>query len=322
MSGIEDSNVQLDDASAYWRASYATTRILTESANLPTATRAILHLLLSFRIWRAAVFWLVDELSVMLRCSEFVQSPGVDLTRFEKVSRSRTFAIGQGLPGRVWADKRAIWIETLGRTDNFPRLSVAQLDGIGGACAFAVRSGRFVYGVIELFSCAPVERSEQFSTFIDALGAQIGVFFERNNAHASTDVADAQFRLIAEGASIAVFTIDEDSVVQFANSAVETVFGYDPGEVIGKSLTMVMPEYLRHVHDHGLRRYVQTGVRHVNWNRVPLPGLHRDGHEIPLEISFGEFWRGGKRVFTGFCRVRNKLRKTSPTKTSSLPKDR
>ncbi len=33
-----------------------------------------------------------------------------------------------------------------------------------------------------------------------------------------------------------------------------------------------------------------------------LPGLHKDGREIPLEISFGEFTRDGRRFFTGIAR--------------------
>ncbi|HEV2130199.1 MAG TPA: ATP-binding protein, partial [Longimicrobiaceae bacterium] len=33
-----------------------------------------------------------------------------------------------------------------------------------------------------------------------------------------------------------------------------------------------------------------------------LPGLHRSGREIPLEISFGEYVKDGKRYFTGIAR--------------------
>src|SRR5437588_3675476 len=55
-------------------------------------------------------------------------------------------------------------------------------------------------------------------------------------------------------------------------------------------------------HEHGLARYVATGQRHVSWDGVSLPGLHKNGHEIPLVISFGEFVRAGKRVFTGFAK--------------------
>jgi PAS domain S-box-containing protein len=101
-----------------------------------------------------------------------------------------------------------------------------------------------------------------------------------------------------------VFTIDEQSNIIFVNSAVEKIFGYKPEELIGGKLTVVMPEYLRHVHEHALRRYVLTGQRHISWEGVPLPGLHKNGTEITLVIAFGEFLRKGGRVFTGFVRLR------------------
>jgi signal transduction histidine kinase/CheY-like chemotaxis protein len=67
-------------------------------------------------------------------------------------------------------------------------------------------------------------------------------------------------------------------------------------------LTMLMPDYLRHVHSAGLRRYVETGQRHMSWKAFALPGLHKSGREIPLEISLGEFTENGRRFFTGIAR--------------------
>ena len=63
-----------------------------------------------------------------------------------------------------------------------------------------------------------------------------------------------------------------------------------------------MPEYLRHLHKAGLSRYAESNIRHIAWEAVELPGLHKDGREIPLELSFGEFMRNGKRFFTGVAR--------------------
>jgi signal transduction histidine kinase len=65
---------------------------------------------------------------------------------------------------------------------------------------------------------------------------------------------------------------------------------------------VLMPEYMRHAHRAGFARYQQTGRRHLSWLAVELPGLHRDGHEIPLEVSFGEFASDGRRYFTGIVR--------------------
>jgi len=72
-----------------------------------------------------------------------------------------------------------------------------------------------------------------------ALGGQIGVFLERLAADRALDSADAQFRLVAQAASVAVFTIDQQSKIIFANSAVERIFGCKPEELIGGKLTVV-----------------------------------------------------------------------------------
>ncbi|HEX5705216.1 MAG TPA: PAS domain S-box protein [Pyrinomonadaceae bacterium] len=109
-------------------------------------------------------------------------------------------------------------------------------------------------------------------------------------------------RVIAETASDGIITIDENSTILFANRATEKIFGYSRNELVGHSLTMLMPEYLRHVHRAGLTRYMTTGERHISWEAVELPGLHKNGSELPLELSFGELVEGGKRFFTGIVR--------------------
>jgi len=161
-----------------------------------------------------------------------------------------------------------------------------------------------VLGVVEIFSRERRVLAPATQDFLFPLGGQMGVFLERLSAGKSLEAANAQFLLVAEAASVAVFTIDEQSTILFANPFVEQLFGYSPTELIGKKLTLVMPEYLRHVHERGLSRYVVTGERHISWDGVPLPGLHKNGQEISLIISFGEFLRAGKRVFTGFAKLR------------------
>jgi len=55
-------------------------------------------------------------------------------------------------------------------------------------------------------------------------------------------------RVFAETASDAIITIDDQSTMKFVNPAAERIFGYSRQEMIGQSLTMLMPEYLRHNH--------------------------------------------------------------------------
>jgi PAS domain S-box-containing protein len=124
----------------------------------------------------------------------------------------------------------------------------------------------------------------------------------RTGGDARASDHDDRFLAFAENASDAILVIDEESTIQYANRAVGEVFGYAVEELCGASLTLLMPEYMRRLHSAGIKRYSETGERHITWGGVELPGLHRDGHELELEISFGEFVKDGRRHFTGVAR--------------------
>lgn len=114
--------------------------------------------------------------------------------------------------------------------------------------------------------------------------------------------SEARSRIVVESLADAVVTIDESSVIRYANPSAERIFGYEPGALVGTHMTALMPDYLRRLHEEGVRRYIATGVKHISWDGVELPGLHKTGREIPLEVSFGEFALGGRRYFTGVAR--------------------
>ena len=114
--------------------------------------------------------------------------------------------------------------------------------------------------------------------------------------------SDEHYRAVAEAATDAIITIDSDSTILIVNPAAEKIFGYSSQEMIGQPLTMLMPEYLRHLHKAAVTRYVETGQKHIGWTAVQLPGLHKSSAQIPLELSFAEFTNNGRRFFTGIAR--------------------
>src|SRR5687767_7277747 len=125
---------------------------------------------------------------------------------------------------------------------------------------------------------------------------------ESDRAGAAFPESEEHYRAVAEAATDAIITIDSDSTILIVNPATERIFGYSSEEMIGQPLTMLMPEYLRHLHKAGITRYLETGRKHIGWAAVQLPGLNKSGAEIPLELSFAEFTKGGRRFFTGIAR--------------------
>lgn len=99
---------------------------------------------------------------------------------------------------------------------------------------------------------------------------------------------ESRYRLITDNVSDAIVATDAEGLIVFSNPAVERVFGYRPEELMGHDLRVLMPERFREDHRAGMAAYVETGHRRLDWNAMSLTGLHRDGSELSLEMSFGE----------------------------------
>ncbi|MEO8574666.1 MAG: PAS domain S-box protein, partial [Pyrinomonadaceae bacterium] len=146
------------------------------------------------------------------------------------------------------------------------------------------------------------------STTIRKDGVAIGVqgiardVTERRQAERALQESEAKFRTLAETASDAIITIDDRGIISFVNAGTEKIFGHTAESMIGERLTMLIPERLRAMHDAGLKRYLGSGKRNIPWKAVELPGLHRDGHEVELELSFAEYDKDGRRFFTSVIR--------------------
>ena len=125
---------------------------------------------------------------------------------------------------------------------------------------------------------------------------------ERVRTDAELRESEERYRIVTEAATDSIISIDKFSRIVFANRSCEEMFGYTIGELIGRKLTMLMPEHLRRVHQAALQRFVETGARSISWKAVSLPGQRKNGEQISLEVSFGEYSGDGQHVFTGILR--------------------
>jgi PAS domain S-box-containing protein len=96
--------------------------------------------------------------------------------------------------------------------------------------------------------------------------------------------------------------MDEEGAILLANPATKRIFGYDSVEIVGKSMTVLMPEVMRKAQEGGFKRYLATGKRNLNWQGVEVTAQRKGGEVFPVEVSFGELTSNGHKVFTGFIR--------------------
>lgn len=122
---------------------------------------------------------------------------------------------------------------------------------------------------------------------------------ERHRAEQAAERTRSRLEAIAANSTDVIVTIDSESRILFINDAVDELLGYSPEELEGKSLTALMPTRHQDNHAASIDRYLQTGDRTFNWRAAEFEALHRNGDEVPVSISFGEFEEDGKQRFVG-----------------------
>ncbi|MDB4879710.1 MAG: sensor protein [Gemmatimonadetes bacterium] len=113
---------------------------------------------------------------------------------------------------------------------------------------------------------------------------------------------EVPYEVLAASAPDAIVTVDADSCILSVNPAMERIFGWRASELLGRSLSIIIPPELRAAHEAGMSRYLRSGQRNIPWTGIRVPALTRDGRRIPIEISFGEFVHEGRHIFSGFLR--------------------
>lgn len=114
------------------------------------------------------------------------------------------------------------------------------------------------------------------------------------------DATEAHLRSILATVPDAIIVIDEMGIILSFSAAAEKMFGYAESEVVGENVSMLMPSPDRERHDGYLKNYRDTGVRKIIGIGRVTTARHRDGNTFPIELSVGEAWVEGQRVFTGF----------------------
>ncbi len=121
-------------------------------------------------------------------------------------------------------------------------------------------------------------------------------------AQSDSTVIAEQFYGLCEASSDGILIVDTYSLILYSNPAAESIFGHSKHELFGRSLAMLQPEHLRHAHVKGMARYMDSGIRRLDWQSTETTGLHRDQREIPIEITFAELKAPGGRNFVAFIR--------------------
>lgn len=133
----------------------------------------------------------------------------------------------------------------------------------------------------------------------DELGQVTSVFNEMQEKLSATET---RIRAVTDNLFDAIITADENGIIESVNPAVERMFGYPRTEMLGKNVSMLMPEPYSKEHDRYMRKYLLTGRGRIINTRVEVTGVRKDGTRFPIEITLREMRLVDQRYFVAVAR--------------------
>ena len=123
----------------------------------------------------------------------------------------------------------------------------------------------------------------------------------RRKAESDLRAEELRVRAITECAQDAILLMDPEGNISFLNPATERIFGYPSNELLGKKLhTVLAPERFHSAHAMAFPAYLQSGK---SVNRIlELDGKHKQGYEIPIELSLSGLELPDGRYTVGIIR--------------------
>lgn len=113
---------------------------------------------------------------------------------------------------------------------------------------------------------------------------------------------EQRYQAVVENAVEAIISINDKGIVQSLNRAAERLFQYSVDEVLGRNVSMLMPEEEAGKHDQYLQHYLDTREAHIIGVGREVEARRKDGATFPAFLSVNKLEVGGEVSFTGLLR--------------------
>ena len=244
----------------------------------------------------------------------------------ERKELSNSYAIGESLIGQCAMEKKPI---TLRAPKDYIRISSGLGDG-PPACIMVqpVVHGDRVLGVIEMASFQ--QFSERETALVDSLLPVLATNMEilDRNLRTKELLASTQeqaermekqaaqleeqsvemeaqqaelletenwFRSIIEAAPDGMLVADDAGRILLVNPALESIFGYSPGELLGAPIEQLVPQRAHQGHDKLRDSFMNEGRARSMGAGPHLTGRCKDGSEVPVAITLSPLPARGNR---------------------------
>lgn len=119
------------------------------------------------------------------------------------------------------------------------------------------------------------------------------------NAYAELE---ARYQGVIDGSVDAIIIIDDTGRIETFNLAAESIFGYRAAEVIGRNVSILMPEPDARRHDGYMHNFLSGGAPKIIGIGREVVGRRKNGETFPMDLGVGEVRGSSRRRFVGNVR--------------------
>jgi PAS domain S-box-containing protein len=206
---------------------------LAEARTENEACARLLQALCETLEFRWGAFWVRD--SGRLELLERYSASYREIQEFDELSRSIHFLEGEGLPGRVWAERRAILVEDCSNDLRMPRRRAATRCELRAALCFPV-CGRGFLGAMEFFNEEIAPPDPALLQLLLGIGSQLGQFVERRRTERALADSQSLFQAVFQSGADAILLADDEGRHIEANPAALKLLGFSRSEFLSKRI--------------------------------------------------------------------------------------
>lgn len=179
-------------------------------------------------------------------------------------------------------------------------LAIAGMHYTGMAAVYFVGEPGVPEGGLVLNATYAALILSSFTITVSVMVLAVNGLIRSHELYGRLDAGSSRLRATLDTAVDGIITIDSKGLIQEFNRSAERLFGWTAREVLGRNISMLMPEPFQSMHDGFLQNYHESGKAKIIGIGREVVGLRKDGSHMPMRLAVGRVDLPGELLFVGF----------------------